>query len=141
MMSSPARRIADLETVARNLRPEECPTRHFFAVDSFQARAGYGGRTPIEILESVEEVDRTIRAVDEIRESQRLDVIDTAIVIQQQAFPHYAQTAAAIAGSLVQAYFHWDKERYGEDRAWRLQRSPGQFEGQIAARLVGSAAS
>jgi len=133
--------MRDLETVARNLRPEECPTRYFFAIDRFQAEAGYGGRTSLEILESVEEVDRTIRAVDELRGSQRLDLIDTAIVIQQQAFPHYAQTASSIAGSIVQAFFYWDQERFGEAVAWRQQRSRGQFEGMIAARLVGMMAS
>jgi len=133
--------MRDLETVARNLRPEECPTSCFFAIDRHQAESGFGGVTALEILESVEEVDRTIRAVDELRRSQRLDLIDTAIVIQQQAFPHYAQTPSSIAGSIVQAYFHWDKERFGEDRAWRQQRSRGQFESMIAGRLVGSAAS
>jgi hypothetical protein len=130
-----------LESVAVLLSPEEVPTACFFATDRHQAESGFGGVTALEIFESVEEVDRTIRVFDELRGSQRLDLIDTAIVIQQQAFPHYAQTPSSIAGSIVQAFFHWDKERYGEDRAWRQQRSPGQFEGQVAARLVGSAAS
>ena len=130
-----------LESVATLLSPEEIPTRHFFAIDRHQAESGYGGRTSLEILESVEAVDRTIRAVDELREAQRLDVVDVAILIQREVNPHYAQTASAIAGSIVEAHFHWDKERFGEDRAWRQQRSRGQFESMIAGRLVGSAAS
>ena len=94
-----------LESVATLLSPEEVPTACFFAIDRHQAAAGYGDQTPLQILESIEEVDRTTRAVDELRGSQHLDLIDTAIVIQQQAFPHYAQTASSIAGSIVQAFF------------------------------------
>ena len=135
-MSSAPQRLRDLETVARNLRPEECPTRHFFAIDSFQAAAGFGGRTAIEILESVEEVDRTIRTYDELRATQHLDLIDTAIIISQTWNADHAQDASAVAGSLVAAYFAWDQERYGEDRAWRQQRSRGQFESMIAGRLA-----
>jgi len=130
-----------LETVAVLLSPEEVPTSCFFATDRHQAESGFGGRTALEILESVEEVDRTVRVVDELRGSQRLDLIDTAIVIQQQAFPHYAQDAAAVAGSIVEAIWNWDRDRFGEDRAWRQQRSRGEFEGMIAARLVGMVAS
>ena len=140
-MNAPVQRLRDLETGVKNLRPEECPTRHFFAVDRFQAESGYGAQTAIEILESVEAVDRTIRAVDEIRTAQRLDVIDVAILIQREVNPHHAQTASSVAGSIVQAIWNWDKERYGEDKAWRQQRSRGEFEGMIAARLVGLAAS
>jgi len=138
-MSSAPQRLRDLETVARNLRPEECPTRHFFAIDSFQAAAGFGGRTAIEILESVEEVDRTIRTYDELRATQHLDLIDTAIIISQTWNADHAQDASAVAGSLVAAYFAWDQERYGEDRAWRQQRSRGQFESMIAGRLAQAA--
>ena len=130
-----------LESVATLLSPEEVPTACFFAIDRHQAESGFGGVTPMEILESIEAVNTTINAVDELRATQHLDLIDTAIVIQQQAFPHYAQTASAIAGSIVEAHFHWDKERFGEDRAWRQQRSRGEFEGMIAARLVGMVAS
>jgi hypothetical protein len=130
-----------LESVATLLSPEEVPTRHFFAIDRHQAESGFGGVTALEILESVEEVDRTIRVFDELRATQHLDLIDTAIVIQQQAFPHYAQTASSVAGSIVQAFFHWDQERFGEAVAWRQQRSRGQFESMIAGRLVGMTAS
>jgi len=140
-MNAPAHRIADLETVVKNLRPEECPTSCFFAVDRHQAESGFGGRTALEILESVEEVDRTIRVFDELRATQHLDLIDTAIIISQTWNADHAQDASAVAGSLVAAYFAWDRDRYGEDRAWRQQRSRGQFEGVIAARLVGSATS
>jgi len=130
-----------LESVATLLSPEEVPTRHFFAIDRHQAKSGYGGATPMEILESIEAVNTTINAVDELRGSQHLDLIDTAIVIQQQAFPHYAQTASSVAGSIVAAIWNWDRDRFGEDRAWRQQRSRGEFEGQVAARLVGMTAS
>lgn len=140
-MSSPAQRLRDLETVARNLRPEECPTRYFFAAQRFQAAAGYGGQTAVDVLEAVEAVDGTIRLVDELRATQRLDLVDTAILIRREAFPAYAQDAGAIAASLVEAFWNWDKDRFGEDRAWRQQRSSGQFEGQIAGRLARVAGS
>jgi len=125
-----------LETVAAQLSPEEVPTRCFFAGDRHRAQAGFGGQSAAEILDAVEAVDGTIRLVDELRATQRLDLIDTAIVIRREAFPAYAQDAQAIAGSLVEAYFHWDKDRFGEDHAWRQQRSSGQFDGQIAGRLA-----
>ena len=130
-----------LESVATLLSPEEVPTRHFFAIDRHQAESGFGGRTPTEILESIEAVNTTINAVDELREAQRLDVIDTAILIQREAFPYYSQTPSSIAGSIVEAIWNWDKERFGEDRAWRQQRSRGQFESMIAGRLAQAAAS
>jgi hypothetical protein len=130
-----------LETVAALLSPEECPTRHFFGTDLFQAESGYGAQTALEVLESIEAVNATIYAVDEIRTAQHRDVIDTAILIQREAFPHYAQDAAAIAGSIVEAHFHWDTDRYGEAAAWRQQRSRGQFESMIAGRLAQAAAS
>ena len=140
-MSSAPQRLRDLETVARNLRPEECPTSCFFAIDRHQAAAGFGGVTPMEILESIEAVNTTINAVDELRGSRRLDLIDTAIIVSQTWNADHAQDASSIAGSIVQAFFHWDKESYGEDRAWRQQRSRGEFEGMIVARLVGMVAS
>jgi hypothetical protein len=130
-----------LESVATLLSPEEVPTRHFFAVDSHQAAAGFGGVTALEILESVEEVDRTSRVFDQLRATQHLDLIDTAIIISQTWNADHAQDASTIAGSLVEATWSWDKERYGEVAAWRQQRSRGQFEGMIAARLVGIVAS
>jgi len=135
-MTTPTQRLRDLETVARSLRPEECPTRYFFVADRVQAAAGYGGQTAAEILAAVEAVDRTIRAIDELRATQRLDLIDTAIVIRREAYPDYAQDAQAIASSLVEAHFHWDTDRHGRDHAWRQQRSAGRFDGQIAARLA-----
>jgi len=130
-----------LESVATLLSPEEVPTACFFAIDRHQAAAGYGDQTPLQILESIEAVNTTINAVEELRGSQRLDLIDTAIIISQTWNADHAQDASAVAGSLVAAYFAWDKERYGEAVAWRQQRSRGQFEGMIAARLVGMAAS
>jgi len=130
-----------LESVATLLSPEEVPTACFFAIDRHQAAAGYGDQTPLQILESIEAVNTTINAVEELRGSQRLDLIDTAIIISQTWNADHAQDASAVAGSFVAAYFAWDKERYGEAVAWRQQRSRGQFEGMIAARLVGMAAS
>ena len=130
-----------LESVATLLSPEEVPTSCFFAVDSHQAAAGYGAQTPTEILEAIEAVNTTINAVEELRGSQRLDLIDTAIIISQTWNADHAQDASAVAGSLVAAYFAWDQERFGEAVAWRQQRSRGQFEGMIAARLVGMMAS
>ena len=130
-----------LESVETLLSPEEVPTSCFFAVDRHQAESGFGGVTPMEILESIEAVNTTINAVDELRATQHLDLIDTAIVIQQQAFPHHAQTASAIAGSIVEAIWNWDRDRFGEDKAWRQQRSRSEYEGQIAARLVGMVTS
>jgi len=135
-MSSPAQRLRDLETVARSLRPEECPTRYFFVADRFQAAAGYGGKSAADILDDVEHVDRAIAHYDAIRRQQRLDLVDVAITVCRTWHTDHAQDAQAIAGSLVEAHFHWDRDRFGEDRAWRSQRSPGQFEGQIAARLA-----
>jgi len=125
-----------LESVAALLSPEEVPTACFFAADRVQAESGYGGQTAVEILEAVEAVDSTIRAIDEIRATRHLDLIDTAIVIRQQAFPAFVQDAGAVASSLVEAIWNWDRDRFGEDRAWRQQRSSGQFEGQIAGRLA-----
>jgi len=128
-----------LESVATLLSPEEVPTAHFFAIDRHQAAAGFGGRTAIEILESVEEVDRTIRTHDELRAAQHLDLIDTVIIISQTWNADHAQDASAVAGSLVAAYFAWDQERFGEAVAWRQQRSRGQFESMIAGRLAQAA--
>jgi hypothetical protein len=130
-----------LESVAALLSPEEIPTSCFFGTDLFQAQAGYGARTAIEILESIEEVDRTIRAVDELRATQHLDLIGVAILVSRTWNTDYAQDAAAVAGSIVAAIWNWDRDRFGEDRAWRQQRSRGEFEGMIAARLVGMTAS
>lgn len=130
-----------LESVAALLSPEEVPTACFFAADRFRAESGFGGQTAAEVLEAVESLDGTVRAIDELRRQHRLDVVDTAVLIRQQAFPAYAQDAQAIAGSLVEAHFHWDRDRHGEDRAWRSQRSPGQFEAIVAGRLARAAGS
>ncbi len=135
-MSSPAQRLRDLETVARSLRPEECPTRCFFAGDLFRAQAGYGGKSAAAILDDVEHVNAAIADYDAFRRQHRLDLIDFAILVSQDWNTDHAQDSAAIAGSIGQAIWHWDKDRYGEDRAWRQQRSSGQFEGQIAGRLA-----
>ena len=135
-MSSAARRIADLEVIARGRQPDGPPTWTFFAQERFQARANYGNQSPATVLEDIEGVERTIRAYDEIRAEHRLDAIDLAITIATCSDPDHAPTPSGIASSIVHAYFHWDMERFGEDRAWRHQRSRGEFEGQIAGRLA-----
>jgi hypothetical protein len=140
-MNAPGRRIADLEVIARSRQPEQVPVWCFFHQDLFQARANYGSQPPDVVLADIEGVERIIRTYDEMRSTQHLDLIDVAILIQREVNPHHAQTASSVAGSIVQAIWNWDKERYGEDKAWRQQRSRGEFEGQVAARLVGLATS
>ncbi len=136
MMSSPARRIADLEVIVRGRQPDGPPTWTFFAQERFQARANYGNQSPDVVLEDIEGVERTIRAHDEVRTEHRLDVVDLAIMISTYSDPDHAPTPSGIAGMIVEAFFHWDRERFGEDRAWRHQRSRGEFEGQVAGRLA-----
>ncbi len=135
-MSSPARRLADLEIVARSRQPEQVPVWCFFYQTLFQARANYGNEPADVVLADVEDVERIIRAYEAIRTEHGLDLIDLAIVIATCGDPDHAPTPSGIASSIVHAYFHWDLERYGEDRAWRHQRSRGEFEGQIAGRLA-----
>jgi len=135
-MNAPVQRIRDLERVLADRFTEEVPTRYFFVADRFQAAAGYGGKSAAAILDDVEHVDRAIAHYDVLRRQQRLDLVDVAIIISQTWHTDHAQDSAAIAGSLVEANWNWDKDRFGEDRAWRQQRSSGQFEGQIAARLA-----
>jgi hypothetical protein len=135
-MSSPARRLADLEVIVRGRQPEQVPVRCFFYQALFQARANYGNQPPDVVLADIEDVERVIAAYDEIRAEHGLDVIDLALAISTYNFPDHAPTPSGIAGVIVAAYFHWDMERFGEDRAWRDQRSRGEFEGQIAGRLA-----
>jgi len=135
-MSSPARRLADLEIVARSRQPDGPPTWTFFAQERFQARANYGNQSPATVLEDIESVERTIRAYDEIRAEHRLHAIDLAIVIATYSFPDHVQTPSGIAGMIVGACWEWDKQRFGETKAWGTQRSRGEFEGQIAGRLA-----
>ncbi len=136
-MSSAARRLADLETIVRSRQPEEPPTWCFFAQERFQAAANYGNQPPAVVLEDIEDVERVIAAVDAYRTVHRLDAVDTAILIARHSGPSGSPSASGIAGSLVQAFWYWDRERFGEDRAWRHQRSRSEFEGQIAGRLGG----
>jgi hypothetical protein len=135
-MSSAARRIADLEVIARSRQPEQVPVRCFFAQERFQARANYGNQSPAVVLADIEDVERVIAAYDDLRREHRLDVIDLAISIATCSDPDHAPTPSGIAGMIVHAYFHWDMERFGEDRAWRHQRSRGEFEGQVSGRLA-----
>ena len=136
MMSSAARRIADLETIVGNREPDGPPTWCFFAQQRFQAAANYGNQPPSAVLEDIEEVERVIATCDEYRRTHRLDVIDLAVLIARHSDPSDRPSASGIAGSLVQAHWYWDRERFGEDKAWRHQRSRSQFEGEIAGRLA-----
>ena len=135
-MSSAARRIADLEVIARNRHPEGPPTWTFFAQERFQAAANYGNQSPDVVLEDVEAVERMIAAYDDIRREHHLDVIDLAIAISTYGFPDHNQSASGIAGMIVGAYWEWDNQRFGETRAWGTQRSRSEFEGQVAGRLA-----
>lgn len=135
-MSSPARRIADLEALIGNREPDGPPTWTFFAQDRFMAQANYGGSAPDVVLQDIEDVERTIRAYDEYRVDHRLDLIDTAILISCNAFPSDNPSPSGIAGMIVEAYWHWDRQRFGEDRAWRRQRSRSEFEGIIPDRIA-----
>jgi hypothetical protein len=125
-----------LAVVANALSPEEPPTACFFAGDLFRAQAGYGGKSAANILDDVEHVNAAIADYDATRRRHRLDLVDFAILVSQTWNADHAQDSAAIAGSIGQAIWHWDRDRFGEDRAWRQQRSSGQFEGQIAGRLA-----
>ncbi len=124
-----------LTVIADTLQPEDVPTRCFLARDVFQARANYGNQSPDQVLADVEDVERVIRAYDDLRQEHQLDVIDLAIMISTHSVPDRAPTPSGIAGTIVGAYFHQDMERFGEDRAWRHQRSRSAFEGQVAGRL------
>ncbi len=128
-MTSPSRRVAHLEALLGNREPGGPPTPYFFGTERHQAQA-FGDAT------DVIELDALIAEVDRIRRERRYDEVDVAIFISRQCFPDDAQTASGIAGALIEAFWHWDKERYGEDRAWRLQRSRSDFESLIASRLA-----
>jgi hypothetical protein len=121
------RRIAALETAFAPGR-DELPTRAFFGTDIFQAEA-YGG--PAAVLE----LEELIADVDRRRHEERFDLIDTAIFISRACFPDHAQSADAVAGMIVEAHWHHDRDRFGEDKAWRSQRSRSAFEPAIAGRL------
>lgn len=125
-----------LEVVARGLTPEELPARHFFAIQRFQAEAGYGNQTPAEVLERVTEVDRVISEFDMIRIDHGLDPIDFAIVVNRGAFPGHNQSAGAIAGLLVGAFWNQDRDRHGEHFAWSHQRDRTHLESIVAGRLA-----
>ena len=110
-MTSPARRIADLEPLVSNRQPDGPPTWCFFAVAQFQAQANYGGDPPDVVLEDIEDVERVIAAYDEIRREHRLDLIDTAVLIARHAFSDESPSASGIAGMPVEAFWHWDPDR------------------------------
>lgn len=135
-MSSPARRIADLEVIARSRQPEAVPVRCFFRQELFQARVNYGNQSPDVVLKDIEHVERIIRVYEEVRREHGLDLIDLAIAISRHSFPGHVQTPPAIASLIVGAYWAWDDERHGEPYAWSHIRKHADFEGLIANRLA-----
>lgn len=144
-MSIPGRSLLDFETVTPGLLPDEPPTWAFFATQWHDAAAGDGNQSTDEVIAAVDEVEQIILGLHQLRAKRRLDVIDFAMVLNLSYVKAYgdeyvAQTAEAIADSIIQAYFHWDKERYGEDHAWGMQQSRGQVEARVAARLARLAA-
>ena len=124
-----------LETVAALLSPEEVPTACFFVADRFQAAAGYGGKSAADILEDVEHVNAAIAQYDRVRREQRLDLVDFAILVQRSWYTDHAQTPGAIDGLICQATWHWNRDRHGEDRAWRSLNARQSFEHVIDGRL------
>ncbi len=120
------RRLEALE--ARTREPEGVPTEYFFGVERYQAQA-FGDAT------DVIELDALIAEVDAVRRERRYDTVDTAIFISRECFSDDAQTASGIAGMIVEAHWHHDRARFGEDRAWRLQRNRSDFEHSITGRL------
>lgn len=132
-MSTPARRIADLEVIARSRQPEAVPVRCFFRQELFQARANYGNQSPEVVLADVE---RIIRIWEEMRREQGLDLIDLAIAISKYSFPGHVQTPGAIASQIVGAFWAWDVERHGEPYAWGHIRKHADYEPLIASRLT-----
>lgn len=129
-----------LEIVAQHLQSDEPPTWCFFVQERFQAAANYGNQPPDVVLEDIEAVERMITAYDDLRREYHLDLIDTAILIARNAFPSHNQSASGIAGMIVGAYWEWDRERYGETKAWGTQQSRTRFESQVAGRLTDLAA-
>ncbi len=74
--------------------------------------------------------------MDAVRRERRYDTVDTAIFISRECFPDDAQTASGIAGSLIEAHWHWDRARHGELYAWSHIRKHADFEPLIASRLA-----
>lgn len=135
------RHILDLEAVTHTLFPDEPPTWAFFATEWFNAAAGHGNQTTAEVIKAVDDVEQVIVGFDKLRRERRLDVIYFAMVLHRSFAKKYgdervAQTADAIADTIVRAYFHWDKERYGEDNARDMLRNRGQFEAAVAGRIA-----
>jgi hypothetical protein len=124
-----------LAVVANALSPEEPPTRCFFAGDLFRAQAGFGGKSAADILDDVEHVNAAVADYDRVRRDHRLDLVDFAILVQRSWYSDYVQDAGAIDGLITGAFWHWDVERYGRDRAWSNQNGRQRFEGVIDGRL------
>lgn len=117
-----------LAVVANALSPEEPLTACFFAGDLFRAQAGYGGKSAADILDDVEHVNAAIADYDAIRRQQRLDLVDFAILVSRTWHTDHAQTPGAIDGLITEAYWHWNRDQHGEDRAWHAQGTRHRLE-------------
>lgn len=135
IMNSPTQRIREIEARLRDRTPEVPPTASFFATDRFQAAAGYGGKSAADILDDVEHVNAAIAEYDAIRRQHRLDLVDFAILVSRTWYRDHAQTPGAIDGLICQAMWSWNRDRHGEDRAWRSLNMRQSFEHVIDGRL------
>ena len=134
-MNAPVQRIRDLERVLADRFTDDVPTRCFFAGDLHRAQAGFGAKSAADILDDVEHVNAAIAHYDAIRRQQRLDLVDFAIVVSRTWHTDHAQTPGAIDGLITEAHWHEDRDRHGEDKAWRAQGTRHSLEQVIEGRL------
>ena len=134
-MTTPAQRLRDLETVLASRATDGPATHSFFAGDLHRAQSGFGGKSAADILEDVEHVNAAIAQYDAIRRQHRLDLVDFAILVSRDWYTDHAQTPAAIDGLITEAYWNEDRDRHGEDRAWRSLNARQSFEHVIDGRL------
>jgi hypothetical protein len=73
---------------------------------------------------------------DDYAREHGLSDIDLAELVLRTIPSDMVITASACASLLVGAYFKWDKERYGEDYAWRHQRTHAEFLPELEPRFV-----
>jgi hypothetical protein len=133
-MTTPTQRIRDLETVLAGRATDGPATHSFFAGDLHRAQSGFGGKSAADILDDVEHVNAAIAQYDAIRRQQRLDLVDFAILVSRDWYTDHAQTPAAIDGLITEASWHEDRDRHGEDRAWRNQGTRHSLEQVIEGR-------
>ena len=65
--------------------------------------------------------------LDDYARQHGISDINLAEIVLRTVPSDMVITASGCAGLLVHAYFLWDKERYGEDHAWRHQRKDAEF--------------